>query len=60
MPDLAIRAVAIDTGGHYTQTSYEFVRTRLARRIWGIKGKGGMGVPVWPRRRVPRSGATEP
>ena len=50
LPDLGIRAVAIDTGGHYTQAAYEFTRTRLGRRIWGIKGRGGMGVPVWPRR----------
>ena len=50
VPDLTIRATAIDTGGHYTQAAYEFTRTRLARRIFGVKGKGGMGVPVWPRR----------
>ena len=50
LPDLGIRAVAIDTGGHYTQAAYEFTRTRLGRRIWGIKGRGGMGVPVWPKR----------
>ena len=30
--------------------AYEFCRTRLARRVWAIKGKGGAGVPVWPRR----------
>ena len=50
VPDLTIRAVSVDTGGHYTQAAYEFTRTRLGRRIWGIKGRGGMGVPVWPRR----------
>ena len=50
VPDLSIRAVAIDTGGHHTKAAYEFCRTRLARRIWAIKGRGGPGVPVWPRR----------
>jgi phage terminase large subunit GpA-like protein len=50
VPDLAIRAVAVDTGGHHTKAAYEFCRTRLARRIWAIKGRGGPGVPVWPRR----------
>lgn len=49
-PDLPIRAIAIDTGGHHTKAAYEFCRTRLARRIWAIKGRGGPGVPVWPRR----------
>lgn len=50
VPDLAIRAVAVDTGGHHTKAAYEFCRTRLARRIWAIKGRGGPAIPVWPRR----------
>ena len=50
VPDLPIRAVTIDTGGHHTKASYEFCRTRLARRVWAIKGRGGTGAPVWPRR----------
>lgn len=48
--DMGIRATCIDTGGHHTKAAYEFCRTRLARRIWAIKGRGGAGVPVWPRR----------
>lgn len=48
--DLPVRAVAVDTGGHHTKMAYEFCRTRLARRIWAIKGRGGPGIPVWPRR----------
>jgi phage terminase large subunit GpA-like protein len=48
--DLPVRATAIDTGGHHTKMAYEFCRTRLARRIWAIKGRGGPGIPVWPRR----------
>ncbi|MBF0147278.1 MAG: phage terminase large subunit family protein [Magnetococcales bacterium] len=50
MPDLHIRAAAVDTGGHNTQTAYAFCRARQDRRIWAIKGKGGMGLPIWPRR----------
>ena len=48
--ELPVRAAAIDTGGHHTKMAYEFCRTRLARRIWAIKGRGGPGIPVWPRR----------
>lgn len=48
--DLPVRAVAVDTGGHHTKMAYEFCRTRLARRIWAIKGRGGPGILVWPRR----------
>lgn len=48
--DLPVRAAAIDTSGHHTKMAYEFCRTRLARRIWAIKGRGGPGIPVWPCR----------
>jgi phage terminase large subunit GpA-like protein len=48
--NLPIRATAIDTGGHHTKMAYEFCRTRLAQRIWAIKGRGGPAVQVWPRR----------
>jgi phage terminase large subunit GpA-like protein len=48
--DLYIRASAIDTGGHHTLQAYAFCRTRQERRVWAIKGRGGMGVPIWPRR----------
>jgi phage terminase large subunit GpA-like protein len=42
--------VAVDTGGQHTKAAYEFCRTRLHRRIWAIKGRGGPGIPLWPRR----------
>lgn len=48
--DMPIRAVAVDTGGQHTKAAYEYCRTRLHRRVWGIKGRGGPGVPLWPRR----------
>ena len=50
IPDLHIRAAAVDTGGHHTLSVYDFCRNRQDRRVWAIKGRGGMGVPVWPRR----------
>ncbi|MBF0463228.1 MAG: phage terminase large subunit family protein [Magnetococcales bacterium] len=40
----------IFTSVHYTLSAYAFCRTRQDRRIWAIKGVGGMGVPIWPRR----------
>ena len=50
VPDLSIRAACIDTGGHHTLKAYDFCRPRQGRRIWAVKGRGGMGVPIWPRR----------
>ena len=50
VPDLTIRAVAVDTGGQHTKAAYEYCRTRLHRRIWAIKGRGGPGIPLWPHR----------
>ena len=48
--DMAIRAVAVDTGEQHTKAAYEYCRTRLHRRVWAIKGRGGPGIPLWPRR----------
>lgn len=53
---MPIRAAAIDTGGHHTQTVYRYARDRAGRRVWPIKGMGGVGVPVWPKR-PPRGAA---
>lgn len=47
---LGIRAACVDTGGHHTLAAYNFCRPRQGRRIWAVKGKGGPGVPIWPRR----------
>ena len=46
---LPIACTTIDSGGHYTQECYRFVKTREARRIYAIKGKGGEGTPVVSR-----------
>ncbi len=48
--DLAVRAVAVDTGGDHTAEAYDFCRQRFGRRVWGIKGRGGQGIPLWPRK----------
>jgi phage terminase large subunit GpA-like protein len=42
--DMSIRAACIDTGGHYTQETYRYVKGRS--RIYGIKGVPGVGKPV--------------
>lgn len=47
---MPIRAVCVDSGGHHTQTVYKFARERAARNCWAVKGRGGPGIPVWPRR----------
>jgi phage terminase large subunit GpA-like protein len=37
----------IDTGGHHTQRTYEFISPRQnTLRFYGIKGRGGDGVPI--------------
>lgn len=44
---LRIVSSCIDTGGHYTQEVYDFVKPRqYLKRLFGIKGQGGDYVPV--------------
>ncbi len=50
VPALPIRAACIDTGGNHTAAAYAFTAPRMARRWWGIKGRGGVGVLPWPRK----------
>lgn len=38
-------AVGIDTGGHFTQETYAFVKDREARELYAMKGRGGAGIP---------------
>ncbi|SNB69693.1 Phage terminase, large subunit GpA [Rhodoblastus acidophilus] len=45
-----VRAACIDSGGHHTQTVYRYAQERAGRSVWAIKGRGGRGIPVWPRR----------
>lgn len=50
VPDMAISAVCIDTGGHHTQAAYNFVRDKQARRVWAVKGHNVPGKQIWPRK----------
>lgn len=45
---LLIAATCIDTGGHFTTRTYEFLKKmeRKQKRIYGIKGMGGAGIPL--------------
>jgi len=47
--DLAIRSACIDSGGHYTQAVYNFVRPREGKRIFAIKGMAGENRPIVSR-----------
>lgn len=49
-PGLLIAATCIDTGGHHTQAVHDFVRVRRNRQVYGIKGAGGPGRPIWPKK----------
>lgn len=44
--ELGVRATCIDTGGHHTQATYRYIKTRESRRVFGIKGVGGEGRPL--------------
>jgi phage terminase large subunit GpA-like protein len=41
-------ATCIDSGGHFTQQVYDFVRPRSGRGVYAIKGMSGQGRPIWP------------
>lgn len=42
---IRIASTCIDTGGHFTQEVYKFVKPREVRRVFAIKGKGGESLP---------------
>ncbi|WP_316219077.1 phage terminase large subunit family protein [Bradyrhizobium sp. SZCCHNR2026] len=46
--EMRVEASCIDSGGHFTQHVYNFVRTRMGRRVYAIKGMAGPGRPIWP------------
>ena len=51
IPDMAITAACIDSGGHYTDHVINYCHERRHKRVWAIKGSsGGFGVPIWPTR----------
>ena len=42
---LYLMATCMDSGGHYPDEVLRFCKDRADRRIWPIKGRGGMDVP---------------
>nr|DAT89587.1 MAG TPA: terminase large subunit [Caudoviricetes sp.] len=43
---MSISATCIDTGGHKTQSVYEYGRTRYMQNVFLIKGVGGENIPI--------------
>lgn len=50
LPPLPVAATAIDSGGNRTPEVMAYVQARQGRRVWATKGRGGAGVPPWPKR----------
>jgi len=40
---LGVRATAVDSGGHFTNSVYQYCHKNFSRRIFAIKGVGGEG-----------------
>ena len=43
---IGIGCTCIDTGGHYTNETYKFVRGKRNRKVYGIKGSSIPGKPI--------------
>lgn len=41
--DLPVRASSVDSGGHYTNSVYQYSKKNAGRRVFAIKGVGGEG-----------------
>ena len=46
---MKLAATFVDSGGHFTTEVYKFCKGKAGRRIFAIKGKGGMGYPIVSR-----------
>jgi len=46
---IAIRATAIDSGGHFTNSVYAYCKKNAHKRVFAIKGMGGEGKPISSR-----------
>ena len=44
--EMAVRSTAIDSGGHFTNTVYQYAARNFSRRVFAIKGVGGEGKPI--------------
>lgn len=47
--EIPIRAVCVDSGGHYTNSVYAYAKKNAGRRVFAIKGVGGEGRPIVSR-----------
>ena len=43
---MIIRATAIDSGGHFTNSVYQYAKKNAGKRVFAIKGIGGEGKPI--------------
>ena len=50
MHPLPISAACVDVGGHFGASVLRFTTERESRRVFAIKGRGGPGIPIWPKR----------
>lgn len=48
--ELPVHAACVDSGGHHTAAVHRFCKERFRRRVYAIKGLGGPGKPIWPKR----------
>lgn len=57
--EFRIAAACHDSGGHFTDSVYQFSKERLGRQVWAIKGasdRAGRRSPVWPAKRPTKKG----
>jgi phage terminase large subunit GpA-like protein len=47
---LVIKATCVDSGGHFTQQVYAYCAQRKRFNVWAIKGAGGIGRLIWPKK----------
>lgn len=47
---LLIEAAAVDSGGHFTEHVYRYCVERKRFRVFAIKGQGGPGRLIWPKK----------
>lgn len=47
---ILVAATGIDSGGHYTQQVYSYCFKHRFERVFALKGAGGTGRLIWPRK----------
>lgn len=46
---LGVLCACVDSGGHFTTEVYDYAKAREGRRIFAIKGRGGLGVASYSK-----------